>query len=401
MKSCIHMKPVRRFFRKRIWSLAGAILISYLAFTSDIDPSFKLQFEQITSIQGLSNNTVYDITQDDEGFIWIATREGLNKFDGQVITSYYKKNFTGIPDNFIEQVLVTSSEKLIVGTQKGACIYDKETNSFSQLLHKGKSLGDMNSIIEVSSGELLISSNNGLYKTDKDLNLQKISDLIFRDLCEYRTGIIWGLYEDDILLLNLEGDIIRKYSNGMESVGNFDLSSSNIECLYKDSKGEIWLGTKRDGIGFYDRETDRFFSLKLKMGVNPIEDNFVRVINEDMLGRLWIGTESGLFIYDVDSESLTFYGQCFVPTQKGLNDKAIYSIFRSRDNMMWVGTYFGGVNYSSLFQKGFNRIYADGGHEGLNGNAVSEIIETSDHMIWIATEDGGISILDPETGVFK
>lgn len=67
---------------------------------------------------------------------------------------------------------------------------------------------------------------------------------------------------------------------------------------------------------------------------------------------------------------------------------------------MWIGTYFGGVNYTSIFQKGFNRIYADGGKLKLSGNAVSEIIEASDKRIWIGTEDGGINIYDPASGKF-
>jgi ligand-binding sensor domain-containing protein/signal transduction histidine kinase/DNA-binding response OmpR family regulator len=401
MEYGLHLNHLCPAFRKWKWTFTGMMLISCMAFTNDVDPPFKLRFDQITSIQGLSNNTVYDIVQDAEGFIWIATREGLNKFDGQVVTSYYREDVTGIPDNFVEDLLVTSNGKLIVGTQKGACVYNKETNSFYQLLYEGKPLGDLTRIIEVSSGELLISSNEGLFKADIDFTIQKISTLLFRDICEYKTGLSWGLYENDILVLNLEGDIIRKYSNGMESVGNFDMSSANIERIYKDSKGKIWLGTKRDGIGYYNNGTDRFFNLKLNHGVNPIEDNFVRVISEDIAGRLWIGTESGLYIYDIVKEFFTFYGLCFFPNEKGLNDKAIYSIFRSRDNLMWIGTYFGGVNYTNLFQKGFDKIYADGGRAGLSGNAVSEIIEASDHKIWIATEDGGISILNPETGGFE
>jgi len=365
------------------------------------DQDITLQFEQITSVQGLSNNTVFDITQDTEGFMWIGTREGLDKFDGQRITTYYENGTGNLPGNFIEQVLVTSGGRLIVGTQKGSCIYNKETDTFFPVLYAGESVGSIFKIIEISSGEVLISSDRGLFKADRSMNLSKISDLEFIDICEYRSGIIWGISGSEIMVFNLEGEIIRRYSNKMDVVGDLDMSSANIECLYTDSRGIMWIGTKRDGIGFYNQDTDRFYNLKLKEGVNPIEDNFIRVINEDMLGRLWIGTESGLFIYNVNSETFEFYGQCFIATEKGLNDKAIYSIFRSRDNLMWIGTYFGGINYTSLFQKGFNRIYADGGEVGLSGNAISEIIETRDNNLWIATEDGGICIYNPENKTFE
>jgi ligand-binding sensor domain-containing protein/signal transduction histidine kinase/DNA-binding response OmpR family regulator len=365
------------------------------------EPVSRLQFDQITSIQGLSNNTVYDITQDKEGFIWIGTREGLNKYDGQVIKSYYQSDLSGLPGNFIEQLLSSTTDRLFAGTQKGVGIYDQEKDRFSALLYQQRSLGDVFRIIELSSKDILISTSEGLFLVDEDLDIWKISPYEFTDLCEFRTGIIWGLHGDEILVMNTQGEIIRRYTDESESTERFDMSSSNIECMYKDSRDIVWLGTKRDGIGYYNHETDKFFSLKLEQGVNPVEDNFIRVINEDATGRLWIGTESGLYIYDVESESFTFYGQCFIPTDKGLNDKAIYSVFRSRDDLMWIGTYFGGVNYTSLYRKGFSRIYADGGQKGLSGNAVSEIIESSDGRLWIGTEDGGISILDPERETFE
>jgi signal transduction histidine kinase/ligand-binding sensor domain-containing protein/CheY-like chemotaxis protein len=343
---------------------------------------------------------VYDITQDSDGFIWIATREGLNKYDGQDIRSYYNSGIFSIPGNFITQLLVTASGDFFVGTQRGVALYLKKTDRFSTLLFQGGTMGNVLKMLQLSSGDILVSTSTGLFLINRDFQTRKISDLFILDLCEYKSGIIWGLYEDEILVMNSEGDIIRRHTSSMESTRNFDMSSSNIECLYKDSRGVIWLGTKRDGIGYYNQETDKFYSLKLEKGVNPIEDNFIRVINEDLYGRLWIGTESGLYIYDVNNQTFTFYGQSFNPSEEGLNDKAIYSIFRSRDKLMWIGTYFGGVNFTSLLQKGFNRIYADGGRLGLSGNAVSEIIETSDKKLWIGTEDGGISIFDPVKRTF-
>jgi ligand-binding sensor domain-containing protein/signal transduction histidine kinase/DNA-binding response OmpR family regulator len=378
-----------------------ALVVSFLVPAKGYGPHVNLEFEQITSIDGLSNNAVYDIDQDGEGFIWIATREGLNKFDGEVITTYYRNGVHGIPGNFVEKLLVTSGNRLLVGTQSGVCEYHKEKDTFSWILHKGRSLGDVFQMIELSSGGLLIASSAGLFTIDDSLRATRISELQFRDLCEYRTSILWGLYEDEILVMNTEGEIIRRYTDQVESTSRFDLSAENIECIFKDSGGMIWLGTKRDGLGYYDESRDLFQTLELEQGVNPVEDNFIRVINEDAHGRLWIGTESGLYIYERDSEEFTFYGQSFLPMEKGLNDKAIYTIFRSRDDLMWIGTYFGGVNYTTLHPSGFNRIYADGGRKALSGNAVSEIIETSDRKLWIGTEDGGISIFDRKDGSFE
>lgn len=363
----------------------------------------NLQFENITSINGLSNNTVYSITQDSEGFIWIGTREGLNKFDGYSVTSYYHipGDNTSIPGNFITQLISTSSGTLLIGTTNGVCYYNKKTDSFTPILFENKSLGEAVRIIELSNKEILIAAVQGLYSVSTDYKLKLIHSSYFKDICEFKKGVIWAAIEDQILLMSDDGEIVKRYDSKLLSSKGFNKLTSYIQCLYKDSRGIIWLGTIRSGIGYYKPETDEFISLKLKEGVNPIEDNFVRTITEDANGLLWIGTESGLYTYDVEKQSFDFYGQSFNPALKGLNDKAIYSIFRSSDDVMWIGTYFGGVNYARPYQKEFYRIYADGGMSRLSGNALSEMIETSWGDIWIGTEDGGITIFDPKKNSYS
>lgn len=363
----------------------------------------NLQFENITSINGLSNNTVYCISQDSEGFIWIGTREGLNKFDGYSITSYYHDaaDINSIPCNFIKQIISTSDGLLLIGTTNGVCYYNKQMDCFVPVKFKGQSLGDIFRIIELSSKEVLIASVQGLYSVSANFEVRLIHTSYYKDICEYKKGVIWAAFADQVLLMSDDGEIVKQYDSKVMGSKGFNRQPSDIQCIYKDSREIIWLGTIRSGIGYYKPETDEFISLKLKEGVNPIEDNFVRTISEDANGLLWIGTESGLYTYDVESQVFEFYGQSFNPVLKGLNDKAIYSIFRGSDGVMWIGTYFGGVNYSRPYNNKFYRIYADGGYGRLSGNALSQMIETSGGEIWIATEDGGITIYDPQNNNYK
>ncbi|MFB6342947.1 two-component regulator propeller domain-containing protein [Saccharicrinis sp. FJH62] len=361
-----------------------------------------LQFRQLTSIDGLSNNTVFNITQDAEGLMWIATREGLNKFDGKTVKSYYSNGGPdNIPGNTVRQVLVTSNKKLVVGTDKGACCYQKEKDRFIPIITNGFTIGDVIKIIELSSGQLMAATSSGLYLIDSSFYVKRVSTENYRDICEYKKDIIWGAAHDEIHMMNLNGEIIKHYNNNTPGCESFDFTSVNVEYFYKHSSGDIWIGTKRNGLGLYNENKDAFTSLKMKEGVNPMEDNFVRVINEDNKGRLWIGTESGLYIYDVEQQKFLFYGQTFNSAYKGLNDKAIYSIYKSTDNTMWVGTYFGGVNYTIPSESGFVNIFADGGMSTLSGNAVSEMLETNNGEIWIGSEDAGISIYNPVTEKFR
>jgi ligand-binding sensor domain-containing protein/signal transduction histidine kinase/AraC-like DNA-binding protein len=392
------LKSGERFF---LFLLLMVLLIPKLNANFPVYPSY-LQFKNITSIDGLSNNCVYHISQDRDGYIWIATHEGLNRFDGRSIQTYYHtQSGNSIPGNFVTQLLSTSEGALIVGTNHGASIYDKERDLFTLIDGQDSVRWDVLRIIELSNKNILIATGVGLYSITVNFKVQKISNIYYRDLCEYKNGVVWAAYENEIHLLNAEGQIIKLYNNNMVARSGFDFSSRNINCIYKDSRDRIWIGTMRNGLGYYKADTDEFIFLQSKKGVNPIEDNFIRVINEDKDGRLWVGTESGLYIYDVHKQEFSFYGQSFNPLDKGLNDKAIYSIFRSTDQVMWVGTYFGGVNYTSPYSKGFVNMYADGGINRLSGNAVSEIIETRDGKLWMATEDGGITIFNPTTSDFS
>jgi ligand-binding sensor domain-containing protein/signal transduction histidine kinase/DNA-binding response OmpR family regulator len=366
-----------------------------------INAKERINFKYLTSIDGLSNNTVHDITQDKEGYIWIATIEGLNRFDGINIKTYYHKNAAGkLSGNVVTSLLASSSGKLYVGTINGLDLYQPGHDSFEPILFQGSRLDKIIRIIETSEKEIVIATLTSTFKLTKDHQINRISNLFYRDICEFQNDKIWGVTSDQIHLFNLNGEIIKTYSN-LTYPNSIDFELENVECLFRDSRGIIWLGTKRSGLAYYDVMMDKFFNLRFINGVSNIEDNYIRVIREGWEGNLWIGTESGLHIYDFSKQEFRFFTQTLNSYEAGLNDKAIYSIFRSEDNTMWVGTFFGGVNYTNPSTLKFNNINADGGIEKLSGKAVSNIIETNGKKIWIATEDGGISIYDSKNNKFE
>jgi signal transduction histidine kinase/CheY-like chemotaxis protein len=128
---------------------------------------------------------------------------------------------------------------------------------------------------------------------------------------------------------------------------------------------------------------------------------FVRDIAEDSKGKYWIGTEKGLFIYDISLGNFEHCVQSFDPTLASINDNAIYKVFKSRENVMWLGTYFGGLNFWESFEPGFKKILPGTKPDDLKGKALSQIIKGSDDKLWIATEDAGIAIFDPQNQTFR
>ncbi|MEN8138502.1 MAG: two-component regulator propeller domain-containing protein [Bacteroidota bacterium] len=370
-----------------------------LLFVTNVDAQESFSFKHITSIEGLSHNTVHDIVQDEKGYIWIATIEGLNRFDGNNIVTYYKESVKlNSFSNIILDLFIASDGKMYVGTSTGLNVYDKNSDSFESVKFNNNNLPWIKGINESSAG-VIVTTVDGLFLV-KDNIANKQLDGNFRAVFKHKNGNIWVAQGDDILLLDKNGKIISVHNNSTHKNG-IDFSKENVESIFIDSRGIVWLGTKRDGLAYYDAVIERFFKLEINSGVNKIEDNMIRAISEDSSGKLWVGTESGLYTYDVINQVFEYYGQNYDDLDNGLNDKAIYSIFRDKDNLMWIGTFFGGVNYTNPNAVGFNNINADGGRRKLSGNAVSSMIETSDGKIWIATENGGISILNRENNTFE
>ena len=388
-------------YKQRIYIKLLILELLAMFATSNLLGNAQFQFEYLNSSNGLSHNTVFSIIQDKEGYMWIATREGLNRFDGTQVTTYYKENHPGLQSNKIHSLFLSSTGNLFIGHEKGVSFYDKYLNTFHPILYNDENIGAFPAFAEASEGNSFTFSPKGLFVINKDLHVQKVNSMRYFDIREYRSGVYWGVQSDQIVLINDDGEMIKAYNNESTNSSDFDFSLSNITQLYTDSKGVTWVGTMRSGLGYYFSEKDEFRLVQFSQNQNPIEANFIRAICEDQTGNLWIGTESGLYIYNPDKNETRFIGQGFNERNMNLNDKAIYTIYRSNENIMWLGTYFGGVNYALSFAKGFRNIYADVGIKSLAGNALSQIIEVSPGTFWIATEDGGITIYNSKNNSFR
>lgn len=354
---------------------------------------------KITQAQGLSHSSVYDIEQDDEGFIWIATGEGLDKYNSYEIITYQNSEigtgFTQITS------LLPNENTLYIGTNHGLFFYDYSLDTFKIVSGTGQSIGAVNNIFRSSDGSVFICSLNGLFTIDEKAGINNIINGVnIRAICDYKANVYFVAIEDRILLINQQGETIKEY-NYPKRVNSPSLSGYYVKpTLFKDSDGEVWLGTLK-GFFKYDTEEDDFEHTSFSTLPNQLEANVVRAIEEDENKNLWIGTEYGVFVYDKKKKTSQHHNQSFFDTPNSLSDKAIHSIFKSKEDIMWIGTYFGGLNYSKPVRNGFHKLLPSEFNESLSGKAVSEMIELKNGNIWIATEDGGISIYTKKTGGFS
>lgn len=361
-------------------------------------------FHKITTKQGLSHSTVYSITQDHKGFIWIGTREGLNRYDSYGIKTFYAEpeKPTSLSSSEITALLSGSNKVLYVGTSAGLDIYDYEKDLIQNLLFEGEKIGSVYSLFEAQDKEIYIGSQKGLFVLNSQGELkQLLKDKTVVAINQHTDKELWIATNRQIVLIDRSGEVIKYYPYLHKTKDKYLSATNNISCIFRGSDGEIWIGTRRNGVYRYIPGKDTFEPIIPTHRDNPVEVNLVRAISEDSKGNLWIGTESGLFIYNKKEKKFSHHTQSFEIPARGLNDKAIYCIYKSAENMMWLGTYFGGVNFMKPNESGFHKIVPDGGKSLLSGKAISQITEDKEGNLWIGTEDGGISILDREKGSFQ
>src|SRR5687768_13924111 len=317
--------------------LFKGILFLWLGFvTTDGKPyADEPIFNKLTTSHGLSHNTVYAIAQDGRGFMWVGTREGLNRYDGNTIMTFYAdpRDSAKLSSNHITALEMGGDGLLYAGTSQGLHVYNDRQGVFKRIYYKKIPAGKINKILRTADSTLLICSSQGLFalkKGQSELSLL-VSNINAIDVVEFKRGVFWISTLQKILMINEHGEVLREYAALRNSSNQSVSLDNNIFCLFKDSFGDLWLGSKKDGLFKYDLEKDSFKAIITPYEFNPLEVNAIRAVSEDAQKRLWIGTESGLFIYDRTIESFRFYTQSFDQSPTTLGDKAIYAIYKSKE----------------------------------------------------------------------
>lgn len=344
---------------------------------------------------GLSNNTVYCSLQDQQGFLWFGTKDGLNRFDG------YRFKVFSVPNKgqdltayFISCLLEDQRGVLWAGCRNGLFYYDRRREQL-QLL--SDTLTEINALEKDSSGHLWFISRSTLYRYHLASNqLTAYPPQQFFNattLCRDAHGVIWAATDDGKLQ---RFDAATNTFRAFSVFGHSPPAPSNwILSLFATDRHTIYVGTFNQGLKEFDIATGDYRDL-LSYNTNktPIA---VRAIAQYAAGEYWIGTESGIYILDARTQQFTQLRKQ-VTDPYSLTDNAVYTLCRDREGGIWAGTYFGGINYYSRQYDRFEKFFPDHSPRAISGNIVREICADADGFVWIGTEDAGLNKLDPSTG---
>ncbi len=404
-------KRQRKYFSLVLWLL---FLISYNSGQVE-----SLRFRNMSSEQGLSQNTISSIIQDDLGFIWVGTQAGLNKIDGYSVTIYKVDIFdsTSISENHVLSLCNGENGQIWIGTEYGLNCFNPLKETFKRFLHNPSdstslSSNKVHAIVKDIKGVFWIGTTEGLNKFialtkrferichDPQTQISMSNNEI-RSLCASKDGSMWvGTYGGGLNKFDPATGNCIKYQHDPQDPNS--ICGNYILSLHEDTQGRLWVGTERSGLCIYKNEKNGFaqFHSRTESG-SDFKGITINDIYEDHLGKIWIATQTkGVSIFNPSNEM--FYNFRNDPSNpNSLISNRILAFFEDRTNLMWIGNADLGIDICNqsgeIFQHHHKR---PDNPKGLNDNIVWEIHEDKKGFLWIGTHNGGLNRYDRKKNIY-
>jgi len=443
---------------KKIFLIFSAILLTIEIFAQ----SHRIKFEHISLEQGLSQSSVKSIVQDSHGFMWFATIDGLNKYDGYRIKVYeYKNNQkNSISDNVLS-VVYESNEGNVkhtfwVGTAgNGLCRYNNIHDNFTTFKNDPKNQNSLsNNNITAIYGKnnfLWVGTSDGLNKLDVNQSIWKIfktsnsklPDNFIKCMVADNHGRLWMATRNEICFVNLENDqitivnkpaqllqytinailpesentiwlgtdkglVLFNIQNNLTSVyfNNLNdsktISSNKVTTLVKDSHDILWVGTENGGLNRFNIQTGEFNSYKHEPSdPHSLSTDNILSIYQDKSGILWVGSSlGGISKWNRAAENLQLFRHNPYEAYS-LSSNQIRNIYEDKTGHIWIGTVEGGLNKWDVSKNRFIHYNNDSKNpRSLSHNHVRCVLDDSKGNIWVATDGGGLNRFDSISGSF-
>lgn len=373
-------------------------LIGLMAFQTFLPNSVEAQQQEIRfthySVEnGLSQNSVLDVIQDRTGFLWVATQDGLNRFDGYRFLVYRGdfKNDKSLSSNHIRTFHLDSENNLWMGTFGGGItVFPAEGKDFLRLTANERSdsgLSDnfVTKFHEDNEGRLWVGTRNGGINQwipgTKSFKRFLPSPKFAAQTSELQINDISSLANNRLLIsTENSGILLFNWKTGVSSEFNIQtllnpLPSNSVSATFIGQDSVLWIGTE-NGLVLRSLPLLKPVQGKLSTEISRSILKSARItrIFKDSSGTIWVGTNgAGLFRIDRNDYSIKNFISS-ITNQAGLTDNNIRSIYEDKNHNIWIGTYSGGLNKINETVHFFAHLKDN---KGLNNSIVS-IFETPD-----------------------
>src|SRR6185436_2444361 len=369
----------------------------------------------ISLSEGLAQSSVYKIVQDKQGFIWMATQDGLNRYDGLQFKIFRENPFdtNTLSSSYITALMVDHNGWLWVGTQaQGLNLYIPSTSQFRHFFSDGVngiSHNIINDIYKDESHIIWVSTAKGFSRisiTGNDpattqmafMNFYRLRDMNDKEeeinvskMYADRPSNVWAGTRDGLFRLNFNGDVISNVSV-FSTENNSGISDNFIHTMCEDGLGNFWIGNS-GGLDKFDKNTGKFVSLfkKDKNLVNVLHTQVIFNLCPDAAGNLWIGTGGGgLFKLNKENLNAEFISSGVEHIRLG-NERlttTIHSISEDKINpgLIWIGTFAGGSYKLVPVLKNFYSDHLE--YPRVVSPVVTCLLKDNNNFIWLGTQNG-------------
>jgi len=401
--------------------------------------SAKMNFERLTTKEGLPNDLIEGIAQDKEGFLWVATQGGVAKYDGYHFQTYRNiiGDTTSLNDNGCQTIFIGALGDIWIGTRTGLNRYEATCDCFirysNPLSNSNGPFGKVNAITEDHNNNIWIGTQKqGLFRYERDKNkftrfldnpndvANLLNDQIFALLVDKQNQLWIGTGETfdlaitggGLIRFDIETGRAKRFLNDPNNPNS--LIDNRVSALMEDKDGTIWAGTCQSGLHYFDTNKEVFIRMMPDPN-NPIQLHApqggmgkwfscpaVRIIHQDKKDAFWIGTfNGGLNQFDLSANKINEYRPH--PTNiKSLSNNMIYRFLEDRQGRFWVGNLSGGLHKIDPYLHKFD-VYLHDPYDvnSLSSNQIAGIYEapSEPEIIWIAT-NAGLNRLDLNTNRF-
>ncbi|MCX2476878.1 response regulator [Pedobacter sp. MC2016-05] len=410
MNKKIHKSFINRL--KDCGFLSGLILV-LLLHLSALSFAQEGKTKYLSLQDGLSNQQVLDVVHDHDGFIWVATELGLNRFSSNSFKHFYKaEKPDGKSVNSSEiNTLLYDNQKLYIGTRSdGLNVLDLKTNTFSYFVHHPKDEGsistnDITDIIKSKNGKLWLATfHQGVQQfntaSKKFLHFNQKSVLAMPEnsvwsLAEDKNGLLYiGHVNKGVSILNPATKELQLLD--VKTTGGI-LPDNEVKSLFCDSKNNIWIGTRK-GLAVYNPVSKKLNQVKLRSKSIKRNEPFIFSIKE-VQHQIWVGAESSqLFAltpnFNINNDEISYSVSLPLALTHGSNT-SVQNIDQDQFGNVWLAIYSGGLAFSSHLKPFFSILPQQESSSERNKTAtVTAVINDQQNKTLLATTGEGILQID-------
>lgn len=349
-----------------------------------ISPLYAEYFKHIGLSEGLTQPSVMAIYQDRLGRMWFGTKEGISQYDGNRVR-VFKGWITSVGEeppvwlgNEVSFIVGDSLDNLYFLIDKNLIKYDIQTERFTRLTTEG-----IITALASSEGQVWYMQHDSLFylKADEEPTFVLKTNITSRICC-------LTIMDDEIGIGTYNGVyLIDRRSYQQKQL----LEGVEIYRIFESSQKDLWIGTRMHGL-YRMNDKQQLLKIPYLPGTSEgISSEQIRDFVEDNEGNIWFGTFDGLHRYSISNRQ---YSLIQIPQYVGgLNHPSIFALYKDVAGTIWVGSYYGGVNYFSPQHDTF--VHYDYGRN-INSyySYIGEIVIDKNEHLWLSTDGGGITCVD-------